>query len=168
MRLAAGLARGGTGLVGPAQHLPPTRHKILLAPALGNLPGPSPAGALAGWGAGLAGASGESGAWSPFWVPAGWCQLLSRAAVGGRGRQMVWCPGWCWRVHRPGLTGLTFTGLGPQGAVRVWYLPLQSRQGLGHRREGTRACLSLCLPVSSCDPLQLHPRAAPMSHTLFE
>lgn len=35
-------------------------------------------------------------------------------------------------------------------------------------KEGTRACLSLCLPVSSCELPQLHPRAAPASHTLFE
>lgn len=32
-----------------------------------------------------------------------------------------------------------------QGAVQVFYLPLQSRQGLGRRREGTRARLSLHL-----------------------
>lgn len=120
------------------------------------MPGPSPAGAPAGWGAGLAGMSGgKSGAQSPFWVPAGWCQPLSQAAVGGHGRQMAWCPGWCRRVHGPGLTGLTFTGLGPQGAVRVCYLPLQSRQGLGRSREGTRASLSL----SPC--LLLRPSAAP-------
>lgn len=31
------------------------------------------------------------------------------------------------------------------GAVQVFYLPLQSRQGLGRKREGTRACLSLHL-----------------------
>lgn len=93
-----------------------------------------------------------------LWVTADWYQLLSQAAVGGHGRQMAWCPGW--------FGG--FTGLGPQGVVWVWYLPLQSRQWLSHRIEETRACLSLHLPISSCNSLQLHPRTDLKSHTVFE
>lgn len=160
-KAGSGAGKGGTGVVGPAQHLPLHR-AVWLAAALGNLPGSSPAGTLAGYRAGLAGASVESGAQSPSWGPAGWCQPLSQAAVGGHGRQMAWCPGWCWRVHGPGLTGLTFTGLGPQGAGAV--SPPLSRQGLVCRRWGQE---HIHLPVS-CNPLQLHSRDAPMSHTLFE
>ncbi|OPJ81668.1 cullin-9 [Patagioenas fasciata monilis] len=39
----------------------------------------------------------------------------------------------------------TFRSWPTQGAVQVFYLPLQSRQGLGRKREETRACLSLHL-----------------------
>jgi len=165
---ARGWQRGRAGLVGPAQPLPPPQRPCRLQHR-GTCLGPARLGPrLAGELARQAQLGRAGGALSPFGVPAGWCHPLSQAAVGGRGRQAAWCPGWCWRVHGPSLAGLTFTGLGPQGAVRVWDLPLQSRQGLGRGREGTRACPSLRLPVPSCDPPQLRPRAAPASHTLFE
>ncbi|KAM6278732.1 cullin-9-like isoform 3-T3 [Porphyrio hochstetteri] len=98
----------------------------------------------------------------------GACGLVPTLVPGccwGHGRQMAWCPGWCWRVRGPGLTGLTFIALGPQEPVWVWYLPLQSRQGLGRRREDKE---HVHLSVSSCDTPRLHPRAVPAPHTLFE
>lgn len=49
--------------------------------------------------------------------------------------------------------------------VRVWYPPTLSRQGLVCRRWGQE---HVQLPVSSCNPLQLHSRDAPMSHTFLE
>lgn len=49
--------------------------------------------------------------------------------------------------------------------VQVWCSPPLSRQGLVCRRWGQE---HVQLPVSSCNPLQLHSRDAPMSHTFFE
>lgn len=137
-RLAVGLTRvvqGWWALLSTC----PLHRAIWLAAALGNLPGSSPAG----YRAGLAGASVESGAQSPSWGPSGWCQPLSQAAVGELGRQMAWCPGWCWRVHGPHLTGLTFTGLGPQDAGVI--SPPTEQAGTGLQNIGTRACPALCL-----------------------
>lgn len=159
-RLAVGLARVVQGwwvLLSTC----PLHRAIWLAAALGNLPGSSPAGTLAGYRAGLAGASAESGAQSPSWGSAGWCQPLSQAAVGGQGRQMAWCPGWCWRVHGPGLTGLTFMGLGPQDAGVV--SPHTEQAGTGLQKMGTRACPGSCLLLqATAAPFQGCPN---VSHT---
>lgn len=158
MGLAVGLARGSMGVVGSAQHLSPVSQAIVLAPAPWNLPGPSPAGPhwLGSWG--------EKGL-EPLLGPCWLCQPSSQAAVGGEGRQVAWWPGWCWRVHGPSLTGLTFTGLGPHRGGAGVLSPSAEQAGAGPQKRGDKSMsVSPSAPVTLCSS---HPRAAlHFSHTL--
>lgn len=130
----------------------PLHRAIWLAAALGNLPGSSPAGTLAGYRAGLAGASAESGAQSPSWGSVGWCQPLSQAAVGGQGRQR-------WHGVLAGVGGcmdpvsLASPSRVSAHRMQVWHPPTLSKQGLVCRRWRQEHVQLLSPPASHCSSI---------------
>lgn len=164
LRLAVGLARGGTRLVGPASPQEQScwlqRWGTCLGPA--QL-GPRLAGELA-WQACQGGKVGPRALSGSLLAGANPCPRLLLGVTGGR-----------WRGALAGVGGCTDpVSLASPSRVlahreRCGCVISLCRAGRGWAAaERGQEQVCLCLPVSSCDPPQLHPWAAPASHTLFE